>query len=314
MTWTSLLRWSTAGALALTACNGTKSLGELDTDEGSGGDGSGSGSASDSASASSTVSASGTSAGTGSGGETASDSDATADGATATDDADTGTPGQCDGENDCVLYPIDCDDVQCGGTSMFDDDGCVRTACTTDPTVCDADAPCYRAMDFGGCQSSAVGCVDDELEMICQCATLPDCGGAFCLPLEEWPSPDEGPGGDAVVRDTCAPNDGPAFELQVGLDGTSCDATAQPDQPFVSIRIDAAGPAPGTFHFGELAGGQGDYDAGDGNVLTNGNGWIVIDAFDGETVSGSYHLVVPEVAYLSGTFEAPYCEGGGPCG
>jgi hypothetical protein len=320
MTYSFTLRWFTAGALALVACNGTKSLGEYDTDDGSGdGDGSGGdGSGDDAGSASASASASGTSA-TATGGQTASDSggadaetgDATADTA---DDDDTGSPGACEGEGNCVQFPISCDDVECGGTSVFDADGCVRTACTSQPDACGDGEFCYRAMDFGGCQSSAVGCVDDESTMSCQCGSLPDCGGAYCLPEADWPAADPGPEGGAHVRDSCAPNDGPAFELRFGLDSSACDASQQPTEPYVAIRIDALGPAPGTYAFGDGLDGEGRYDAGDGNLVTASFGWVTIDAVDADSVSGTYRIVISEVAHLSADFDVPLCDSGMPCG
>lgn len=320
MTYSFTLRWLSASALALTACNGAKSLGEYDTDDGSGtnsSDGVGDdGSDGMSMSTSASVSASGSTAANTDDGGTASDSDASASGDTASDDnasaTDTGTPGACEGGDNCVLYPIDCDDVTCGGTSMFDDDGCVRRACTDGPAACGEDEPCYRPDDFGGCQSSAVGCFDDESTMSCQCATLPDCGGAYCLPLAEWPAPDAGPSTNAIVEDSCAPDDGPAFELSFGLDAPGCDAV--PDAPFVTIRLDYIDPVPGTYAFGDFVGGQGTYDAGGGASYTNANGWVVIDAWDADSVSGTYHLVVPDVAYLSASFDAAVCDTGTLCG
>jgi hypothetical protein len=321
MTYSFSSRWLSASALLLAACNGAESLGEYDTEDGSGtsptggpgDDGSDGPSASDSAS----VSASGSTAANTDDGGTASDSDASASGDTAVatdtgDATDTGTPGACEGEGNCVLYPIDCDVVQCGGISMFDDDGCVRTACTQDPTACGEGEPCYRPDDFGGCQSSAVGCVDDESSMTCQCATLPDCGGAFCLPAAEWPAPDAGPSTNAIVQDSCAPNDAPAFELLLGLDGPGCDGV--PGAPFVAIRLDGIDPVPGTYAFGDFVGGQGTYDAGGGALHTNANGWVVIDAWGADTVSGTYHLVVPDVVYLSAAFDADFCDTGTICG
>lgn len=121
----------------------------------------------------------------------------------------------CEGiENHQCAMPVDCGD-SCGALeSMFDVSGCARQPCQRHGECGDAEF-CYRPMDYGGCQSSDVGCYDDG-DGGCLCASLPDCGGAYCVSEDiVYGGATAGPG-DGLASDQCGPDDGPAFSLQVG--------------------------------------------------------------------------------------------------
>jgi hypothetical protein len=154
------------------------------------GDGASSGSGSDSGAESTgqtdSAGQTSTSAGTEATSEGGSEGSGSSGGGSSTTD-DTGTVSDCDERRNCTLFPLGCDVVQCGGLSPFDDDGCVRTNCTANPSACGAGERCYAPIDFGGCLSSAFECYDEIETQTCQCGSDPDCGGAFCIPEELYP-------------------------------------------------------------------------------------------------------------------------------
>lgn len=221
-------------------------------------------------------------------------------------DSDGDEGGQtCEGPGNCVLYPLGCDEIQCGGISMFDDDGCVRARCTSAADECPADERCYRPEDFGGCLSSA-GCYDDMESMSCVCGSDPDCGGAYCLPTSLWPEPEAGPGGSGHVQDACAPDDGPAHVLSLGLTEDDCEATLPGDTPTVTIRLDGIDPVPGTHAIGN-AFSQGTYRPGDGTEQNAKAGQVVIETWTETAVTGAYDLILQDGTFLGGDFDVPYC-------
>jgi hypothetical protein len=118
---------------------------------------------------------------------------------------------------------------------------------------------------------------------------------------------------DATVEDSCAPNDGPALEFHFLLAAPMCGA-AWADLA-VRVNLFQGGPlAPGSY---SLAGGAGFATAQSGNkplVMTT-SGTVVIDAWDGDVVSGSYELDFVDAGFvISGDFVGPHCAGGGLCG
>lgn len=76
---------------------------------------------------------------------------------------------------------VDCTQVSCGDPmSPFDADGCMRPLCP-----CDEGSVCFVPANFDGCASSGLGCV--EKGGSCLCVADPDCGGSYCLPIDEVP-------------------------------------------------------------------------------------------------------------------------------
>ncbi len=209
--------WTLALGLGVVGCD-KGSVGEYESDDG----GSSSGSVTTGVSTSATASGSGGSSETGVSTATASDTSASGSASSsATEGADTGvlldvgTGLACEGnEHHQCAEAIDCGD-SCGDLdSMFDAEGCVRQPCGLH-SDCGADEFCYQPLSYGGCQSSDVGCTED-VDGNCQCASLPDCGGSYCVPTDivfggAQPGPTEG-----FATDDCGPDDGPAFTLQVG--------------------------------------------------------------------------------------------------
>ncbi len=119
-------------------------------------------------------------------------------------------------------------------------------------------------------------------------------------------------GGDATVDDSCAPDDGPALEFRLELSAPMCGAMWSGD--VLRVMLYQGGPlAPGSY---KLDGGMGFawLQQGDQPPVTSETGTIVIDAWDGEMVSGSYMLPGLGVDVIEGTFAGPHCPAGGLCG
>ena len=209
--------------------------------------------------------------------------------------------------------PIDCGDA-CGELdSMFDENGCVRQVCEGQ-SDCDDDWFCYRPMNYGGCQSSDVSCFEDE-EIGCQCASLPDCGGAYCVPEEivfagATPGPVE-----AWATDTCAPDDGPAFELRIGTYiSDACGGAFADEDPRIDFQIDAPLGATSTWASGEFGIFSAVFHPGDGSQVPV-TGVVTVTSADG-FIEGEYEVRLPDDTILYGPFSAIACasENPPPCG
>lgn len=225
-----------------------------------------------------------------------------------------GPAGVCAGvENHMCSVPIDCGE-SCGELdSMFDENGCVRQVCERHDD-CDDDWFCYRPMDYGGCQSSDVGCFEDE-EIGCQCASLPDCGGAYCVPEEiVFAGATPGPV-DGWATDICAPDDGPAFELRIGTYiSDACGGAFAEDDPRIDFHIDAPLGSTGTYVSGEFGIFQAVFHPGDGSQVPV-TGVVAVTSADG-FIEGEYEVRLPDDTVLYGPFSAIGCasENPPPCG
>ena len=96
-------------------------------------------------------------------------------------------------DNACDAYPahtcseaISCRGANCGAGEPFSKEGCLRSTCESDKD-CGEKERCYRAEDFDGCESSNITCEDGE-DGSCQCGQTDDCGGAYCIPEDEFPA------------------------------------------------------------------------------------------------------------------------------
>jgi hypothetical protein len=91
-------------------------------------------------------------------------------------------------DHDCSTG-IPCPPGSCGDLfSPFDDQGCLRRNCTFS-NQCDDDEVCFAPASVGGCASSGIYCSEGP-DGECQCASDPDCGGAYCVPSELAPPTD----------------------------------------------------------------------------------------------------------------------------
>jgi len=99
-----------------------------------------------------------------------------------------GTPSMCAPTDvfTCTAA-LDCDAYDCGSPfEAFDANGCPRPSCELG---CGEDEVCFRPEDYGQCTPrGGWACEDDEGE--CACEAPRDCGGSYCLPVDEVPPPE----------------------------------------------------------------------------------------------------------------------------
>lgn len=312
--------------LALPACD-KGSVGEFESETDSG-TGSGSDSDSDSESASTSGSESASTSGSASDsasttGVSASDSDSAvtsattsssesdSDSATESDSATTG-PTACEGsENHLCSGPVDCGDA-CGTLdSFFDDEGCIRPACGRHDE-CGDGALCYHPIDYGGCASSDVSCTEDA-NGVCGCGLDPDCGGAYCVPSEIFfGGASDGPT-EGWLDNSCAPDDGPAFALMVGLDANTCGGESD-GGPLIRFLIAQDPGQIGTYDLSAPDSSASYSAVGD---LTDAefvsDGILRIFEWD-DTVVGEYEIGLADTTVLVGSFSLPYCNSDVVCG
>ena len=140
---------------------------------------------------------------------------------------------------------------------------------------------------------------------------------------------DNGPSSGLILTSACAPNDGPAWSLRVGL-GSQCDGEGPgPTTPFVGIVV---------YHPGFLsdpvgtlvdwqAGTEGSArfypygSSGPSSTARSGqlylSGWEGADAPDppaGGQVRGWYTLVLEDETEIGAAFEGTFCGGDPECG
>ncbi len=315
-------------ALALPACD-KGSVGEFESEtEGGTGSGSDSETASTSGSDSNSTSGSGSDSASTTGasasesattgttaGETTNASESDSDSDSDSDSATTTGASVCGGaENFMCSAPVDCGDA-CGTLdSFFDEEGCIRAPCSRHDD-CDDGSVCYHPIDYGGCASSDVSCFEDE-NGVCQCGLDPDCGGSYCVPDEVFfGGASDGPT-VGWVDNSCAPDDGPAFVITVGLDANACDAESD-GGPIIRFLISAEPPMPGMSQVYELS--QPDSNASyspvgdltDAEFVSDG----IVRIFEwGDTIVGEYEIGLADTTVLVGSFSTPYCNSDIICG
>ena len=188
---------------------------------------------------------------------------------------------------------------ECGGLSRFDDNGCVKPNCVDDDD-CGEGQRCYAAYLFGGCESSGVFCDDSEGQ--CQCAQDDDCGGQFCVDETDYPAANPLPGDASRIDIGCAPNDGPAIEISLGLDDGACMLPV-PTSPPLQLVIYAEPGSTGTWDMTTPA-ANGTYNDGmASHPVTNGT--VTITEYAG-FAAGSYEVWADdgtEQVHLAGEFD-----------
>lgn len=301
-----------AGVMLVAALSGCDqgSVGEFESDDGgaSSGASSSEGESSDSAGTASAGSATGnasdTATSTSGGSETGESGESS--GTSGGSSSSGGVVAACEGsEAHLCSSPVECGE-SCGELdSMFDASGCLRQACETHANCGDGNF-CYRPQDYGGCQSSHVGCFEDS-DGTCQCGTLPDCGGAYCVSEDiVFGGADLGPA-DGWASDDCAPDDGPAFVLRVGTYTSNACGGQFAEEPLLE------------FHVRHPLGSTGSwtpYDDGFFAVTYFPDGvtaepiqWAVLsvaDAADG-LLTGEYAVTLQDDTVLYGSYAAVSC-------
>ncbi len=231
----------------------------------------------------------------------------TSGGAETSDDSSgsSGVAAACEGnENHLCSDPVDCGE-SCGSLgSMFDDSGCVRAPCSTHAN-CGDGMFCYRPFDYGGCQSSDVGCVED-LDGTCHCASSPDCGGAYCVPEDiVFGGATLGPS-DGLATSECGPDDGPAFVLRVGTYISDACGGEFAEAPLVEFRVAAALGTTGTFTTEGVDLIAASYDAG--GLEPQPVQWAVLSVAEaGDLLEGEYAVTLADDTVLYGVFSVVAC-------
>lgn len=139
---------------------------------------------------------------------------------------------------------------------------------------------------------------------------------------------DNGPGGSLVMANSCAPDDGPALSLVIGL-GSGCDMGApDPTTPFVQITVYdgtfLSAPVGTTLAFEDWTAGAGRYapEGSSGPILDIPTGTLHLDDWEGAegarpeggAVSGWYELDPEGSATIGNTFTGVFCGGEPLCG
>lgn len=121
----------------------------------------------------------------------------------------------------------------------------------------------------------------------------------------------EAPADLAAVEDACAPNDGAALELRVGLVAAECGAEFVGDTLRISLYVGAP-LTPGEYVLGNGFGGA-TFDDGQGMVFAS-QGTVVIEQWDEAAVVGTYEVTFDDQTVRSGAFAGPHCDTNPPCG
>lgn len=120
--------------------------------------------------------------------------------------------------------------------------------------------------------------------------------------------------GEAAVYNDCAPNDGPAFRIEIGVSLPLCDAPWPTPDHFTITVYDAPPAAPGEYPLVFPNPGDAILDNGDGSPEVAIEGKVIIETWQADEVSGSYDVLFEGGLHLSGSFTGPYCGGPFNCG
>lgn len=137
---------------------------------------------------------SGSSSAASSKGEPVTSGDATGGATSSTSgSSDTGAQVECPVFDMYNCGPRGCGDVECGGASIYDEDGCLRPACDGD-SDCEVGDICYGAHhcdpEHCGLGPPACEACDEERDGCC-CSAVGGCGvgtdWTYCIPAEARP-------------------------------------------------------------------------------------------------------------------------------
>jgi len=124
--------------------------------------------------------------------------------------------------------------------------------------------------------------------------------------------------GEASATPSCAPDDGPAYTIDLGLPERSC--VSKPAGPFLRLTFytHVASPAGNTWDMAIPAGeAQGIYqpDGDPSNIIVVKSGALSVTAWDTASAKGSYDVILNDGTHLAGSFDAIVCPGDPPlCG
>ena len=244
---------------------------------------------------------------------------------TGADSEDSASAGvTTDGPTDCAngSCAIECGEDGCGPLDQFDAQGCQRPSCSDDAD-CGGSERCFVGDLFGVCVSSGSSCEYDDELMMCLCGGLTDCNGGYCVDAEAYPEGTAGPDGASRLQNGCAPNDGPAVDILIGLPDGTCASLFGPEPAMRFSIYDLEFGTTGTFEIGIQntgTAGQGWYQNGDsGESVWLGTVTISEWGLDAG-IAGSYEVWAGEQAdggfgHYVGTFsDAQFCDNEADCG
>ena len=125
-----------------------------------------------------------------------------------------------------------------------------------------------------------------------------------------------GPSGTAWASPACAPDDGAAWSIVVGVSEDACEGVAATSTPFARLQIWSSAPVAGDVY--DLAA-----DEGSGALYAEGSdagpedataGVIVMEYADETSMQGQYALVFSDASGVEGNFSATVCGGTAVCG
>ncbi|MDP2309287.1 MAG: hypothetical protein Q8P18_24910 [Pseudomonadota bacterium] len=125
-----------------------------------------------------------------------------------------------------------------------------------------------------------------------------------------------GPDGPSRVQSDCAPDDGPAVRLIVGLDEATCDS-AFDGVPHVRINLWVGAELPlepGTYPFESGSGSAWYSPSGAGVEQYGTSGEVVVTSSTGGVVTGTYRVELDSGAIVGGAFTADVCPDPAMCG
>jgi hypothetical protein len=125
-------------------------------------------------------------------------------------------------------------------------------------------------------------------------------GGSAAMPV---------PGQSSAIRD-CAPNDGPAITITIGLAARTCDAMPAGSVFRMTFYTHVDSPAGNTWNLAANGGeAQGIYQpAGDpSNLVVVKTGSLSITTWNMVDAKGSYDVILNDGTHLAGSFDAIAC-------
>lgn len=123
-----------------------------------------------------------------------------------------------------------------------------------------------------------------------------------------------GLGEPTLIVNTCAPNDGPAVELRIGVADLTCDSDFPEDAPIFRIVLYKPGPLALGLH--PIDGDQGFayFDDGGGAVVNGFTGAVNVEEETASGARGTYDVALDDGTALAGSFDAIYCKVDTMCG